>query len=74
MEEILNTKTRDELIAELIEAVDQVLIEFDEWEEIVEAIGIERGEDGSLNFEIKERTAIVLRNRRRALAELDAAT
>ena len=72
MEEILNTKTR--VIADLIAAVDQVLIEFDEWEEIVEAIGIERGQDGSLNFEIKERTAIVLRNRRRALAELDAAT
>ena len=68
----MNTKTR--VIADLIAAVDQVLIEFDEWEEIVEAIGIERGEDGSLNFEIKERTAIVLRNRRRALAELDAAT
>ena len=71
----MNTKTRDELIADLIAAVDAALKDCDEYYELAEALGIERDDEVDDRVAvIGEKSVLVLRNRRRALAELDAAT
>ena len=69
----MNTKTRDELIADLIAAVDAALKDCDEYYELAEALGIERDDEVDDRVAvICEKSVLVLRNRRRALAELDA--
>ena len=71
MEEILNTKTRDELIAALVEGVDAVL---ESWDTMSEFADLNEDDTPQSDREayVGESSLIILRNRRRALAELDA--
>ena len=66
----MNTKTRDELIADLIAAVDAALKDCDEYYELAEGLGIERDDEVDDRVAvISEKSVLVLRNRRRALAD-----
>ena len=75
MEAVVSERTRVELIADLIAAVDAALKDFDEYYELAEALVIEHDDEVDDRVAvIGEKSVLVLRNRRRALAELDAAT